>query len=47
MVAKAVRLARHELSIKPYEAFRDQRSSGAAVNCRTNATFAETPDGNA
>jgi hypothetical protein len=24
MVAKAVRLARHELSIKPYEAFRDQ-----------------------
>jgi AraC-like DNA-binding protein len=45
MVAKAVRLARHELSIKPYEAFRDQRCPGGAENSRTNSTFAEAPDG--
>jgi hypothetical protein len=45
IVAETVRLARHELSVKPHEAYRGQRCSGAAVNCRTNSTFAETPNG--
>jgi len=31
--------------MKPYEAFRGQRSSGDAENIRTNSTLAEAPDG--
>jgi hypothetical protein len=45
IIAETVRLARHELSMKPYEAFRGQRCSGADVKCRTNSTFSETPNG--
>jgi hypothetical protein len=42
IVAEAVRLARHELPIEPYEAYRAQARPCSVANGRTNFTYAET-----